>query len=41
MINDKENVTQMKDIQGEERSVVVEGYVFNAGCRNCGRVDSF
>lgn len=33
VINDKENVTQMKDIQGEERSVVVEGYVFNAGVR--------
>ncbi|MEE6648226.1 PolC-type DNA polymerase III [Limosilactobacillus pontis] len=33
VINDKENVTQMKDIQGEERSVVVEGYVFNAEVR--------
>lgn len=33
VINDKEDVTQMKDIQGEERSVVVEGYVFNAEVR--------
>ncbi|KRM35296.1 PolC-type DNA polymerase III [Limosilactobacillus pontis] len=33
VINDKENVTQMKDIQGEERSVVVEGYAFNAEVR--------
>ena len=33
VINDKENVIQMKDIQGEERSVVVEGYVFNAEVR--------
>ena len=32
-ISDKENVIQMKDIQGEERSVVVEGYVFNAEVR--------
>ena len=32
-ISDKENVIQMKDIQGEERSVVVEGYVFSAEVR--------
>ncbi|WP_283620554.1 PolC-type DNA polymerase III [Limosilactobacillus avium] len=33
VINDKQEVVQMKDIQGEERSVVVEGYVFNAEVR--------
>ena len=32
-ISDKENVIQMKDIQGEERSVVVKGYVFSAEVR--------
>ena len=33
MIDSKQNVIQMKDIEGEERSVVVEGYVFNAEIR--------
>ena len=33
VINDKLDVVQMKDIQGEERSVVVEGYVFNTEVR--------
>ena len=33
VINEKQEVTQMKDIQGEERNVVVEGYVFNAEVR--------
>ena len=33
MIDNKQNVIQMKDIEGEERSVVVEGYVFNAEIR--------
>lgn len=33
LIDSKQNVIQMKDIEGEERSVVVEGYVFNAEIR--------
>lgn len=33
VINDKQEVVQMKDIQGEERNVVVEGYVFNSEVR--------
>ena len=33
VINDKQEVVQMKDIQGEERNVIVEGYVFNAEVR--------
>lgn len=33
MIDSKQNVIQMKDIEAEERSVVVEGYVFNAEIR--------
>ncbi|MEY8293731.1 PolC-type DNA polymerase III [Limosilactobacillus caviae] len=33
LIDSKQNIVQMKDIEGEERSVVVEGYVFNAEIR--------
>ncbi|MCH3922604.1 PolC-type DNA polymerase III [Limosilactobacillus sp.] len=33
VINDQQPVVQMKDIQGEERNVVVEGYVFNSEVR--------
>ncbi|MBD5807319.1 PolC-type DNA polymerase III [Lactobacillus sp. 0.1XD8-4] len=33
VIDSKQNTTQMQDIKGEERSVVVEGYVFNAEIR--------
>lgn len=33
LIDAKQPVIQMKDIEGEERSVVVEGYVFNAEIR--------
>lgn len=33
LIDSKQNVVQMKAIEGEERSVVVEGYVFNAEIR--------
>ncbi|MRH45958.1 PolC-type DNA polymerase III [Lactobacillus reuteri] len=33
LIDSKQNIVQMKEIEGEERSVVVEGYVFNAEIR--------
>ncbi|MDO4903533.1 MAG: PolC-type DNA polymerase III [Limosilactobacillus sp.] len=33
VINDKQEITQMINIQGEERNVVVEGYVFSAEIR--------